>query len=140
MELIASTVNSLISKIAIFAALAVLMSTTLAQTAAIQRTVEADGHPMALWEKSVAQPRGHILLHHGRTWSSILDFDLQVSGVDLSLMDGFNNMGYSVWALDARGYGETPEIAVGDMPGGDHAALLETPRAKSIKSTTDFME
>ena len=43
MELIASTVNSLISKIAIFAALAVLMSTTLAQTAAIQRTVEADG-------------------------------------------------------------------------------------------------
>ena len=93
MELIASTVNSLISKIAIFAALAVLMSTTLAQTAAIQRTVEADGHPMALWEKSVVQPRGHILLHHGRTWSSILDFDLQVSGVDLSLMDGFNDMG-----------------------------------------------
>ena len=55
-------------------------------------------------------------------------------------MDGFNDMGYSIWALDARGYGETPEIAVGDMPGGDHAALLETPRAKSIKSTTDFME
>ena len=48
MELIASTVKSLISKIAIFAALAVLMSTTLAQTAAIQHTVEADGHPMAL--------------------------------------------------------------------------------------------
>ena len=105
MELIASTVKSLISKIAIFAALAVLMSTTLAQTAAIQRTVEADGHPMALWEKSVAQPRGYILLHHGRTWSSILDFDLQVSGVDLSLMDGFNDMGYSVWALDAMGCG-----------------------------------
>ena len=58
MELIASTVKSLISKIAIFAALAVQMSTTLAQTAAIQHTVEADGHPMALWEKSVAQPRG----------------------------------------------------------------------------------
>ena len=140
MELIASTVKSLISKIAIFAALAVLMSTTLAQTAAIQHTVEADGHPMALGEKSVAQPKGHIFLHHGRTWSSILDFDLQVSGVDLSLMDGFNDMGYSVWALDVRGYGETPEIAVGDMPGGDHAALLETPRAKLIKSITDFME
>ena len=55
-------------------------------------------------------------------------------------MDGFNNMGYSVWALDARGYGETPEIAVGDMPGGDHAALLETPRTKLVKSTIGFIE
>ena len=104
MELIASTVKSLISKIAIFAALAVLMSTTLAQTAAIQHTVEADGHPMALGEKSVAQPKGHIFLHHGRTWSSILDIDLQVSGVDLSLMDGFNDMGTAsghsmLWAV-----------------------------------------
>jgi hypothetical protein len=57
---------------------------------------------MALWEKSVAQPKGHILLHHGRTWSSIPDFDLQVSGEDLSLMEGFNDMGYSVWAIISR--------------------------------------
>ena len=68
MGLIASSVKSLISKITIFSALAVLMSTTLAETAAIQLTVEA--------------------------WS----------------------------------------------PGGDHAALLETPRAKLIKSTIDFIE
>jgi pimeloyl-ACP methyl ester carboxylesterase len=68
----------------------------------------ADGHPIAVWEKSVTNPKGHILLHHGRTWSSIPDFDLQVPGEDLSLMDGFNKMGYSAWAMDARGYGGTP--------------------------------
>jgi hypothetical protein len=78
------------------------MSATLAQTTAIQHSVDADGHPIALWEKSVAQPKGHILLHHGRTWSSIPDFDLQVSGEDLSLMEGFNDMGYSVWAIISR--------------------------------------
>jgi len=80
---------------------------------AVKHTVDADGHPMALWEKSVSQPKGHIILHHGRTWSSLPDFDLQVPGEELSLMDGFNAMGYSVWALDARGYGETPRDASG---------------------------
>ena len=78
-----------------------------------KHTVDADGHPMALWEKSVKNPKGQILLHHGRTWSSLPDFDLQVKGEDLSLMDGFNKMGYSVWALDARGYGATPRDATG---------------------------
>jgi pimeloyl-ACP methyl ester carboxylesterase len=28
-------------------------------------------------------------------------------------MDGFNDMGYSVWAMDARGYGETPRDNTG---------------------------
>ncbi|MDA0707520.1 MAG: alpha/beta fold hydrolase [Proteobacteria bacterium] len=79
----------------------------------IKHTIDADGHPMALWEKSIANPKGHIILHHGRTWSSLPDFDLQVEGEDLSLMDGFNEKGYSVWALDARGYGETPRDETG---------------------------
>jgi hypothetical protein len=102
MELKVSPLQSLNSKIVIFAALLLSMSGTLAQTTAIQHSVDADGHPIALWEKSVAQPKGHILLHHGRTWSSIPDFDLQVSGEDLSLMEGFNDMGYSVWAIISR--------------------------------------
>ena len=80
---------------------------------ATKHIILSDGHPMALWEKSVEKPKGHILLHHGRTWSSLPDFDLQVEGEDLSLMDGFNKMGYSVWALDARGYGATPRDSTG---------------------------
>ena len=80
---------------------------------ATKHTVMADGHPMALWEKSIDNAKGIILLHHGRTWSSLPDFDLQVEGEDLSLMDGFNQEGYTVWALDARGYGETPRDDTG---------------------------
>ena len=139
MELKVSPLKSLNSKIVIFAALLLSMSATLAQTTAIQHTVDADGHPMALWEKSVAQPKGHILLHHGRTWSSIPDFDLQVSGEDLSLMDGFNDMGYSVWALDARGYGETPRDSSGwntpDRAAQDLAIVLDWLRAKNGETT-----
>lgn len=80
---------------------------------ATKHIVMADGHPMAVWEKSIENPKGIILLHHGRTWSSLPDFDLQVEGEELSLMDGFNERGYSVWALDARGYGETRRDATG---------------------------
>ena len=58
---------------------------------------------MALWEKSVPEPKGHILLHHGRTWSSLPDFDLQVPGEELSLMAGFNTLGYSVWGAGCQG-------------------------------------
>jgi len=46
----------------------------------VKNTIMADGHPMALWEKTVDNPKGLILLHHGRTWSSLPDFDLQVDG------------------------------------------------------------
>ena len=94
----------------------------------VRHTVMADGHPIAVWEKSVANPKGQILLHHGRTWSSIPDFDLQVPGESLSLMDGFNEMGYSAWAMDARGYGATPRDSSGwttpDRAAKDMATVL----------------
>lgn len=95
----------------------------------VEHTVYSDDHPLALWEKSVTNPKGHIVLHHGRTWSSLPDFDLQVEGEDLSLMDGFNAAGYSVWALDARGYGGTPRDSSGwntpDKAAKDLATVLE---------------
>ena len=74
----------------------------------IKHTVAADGHPMALWEKSSSAASEAILLVHGRTWSAIPNFDLQVEGEDLSLMDGLVNAGYAVYAIDMRGYGDTP--------------------------------
>ncbi|MEH6587041.1 MAG: alpha/beta fold hydrolase [Halioglobus sp.] len=70
--------------------------------------VESNGHILTVWEKSPAKPRAQILLLHGRTWSSIPDFDLQVEGEDLSFMDGLVALGYRVYALDGRGYGATP--------------------------------
>jgi pimeloyl-ACP methyl ester carboxylesterase len=76
-------------------------------------TVQSDGHPMALWEKSPENPRGVVLLLHGRTWSGVPDFDLQVPGEDLSLMDGLVEKGWSTFALDQRGYGATPRDETG---------------------------
>lgn len=79
----------------------------------IQHTVLSDGHPIALWEKSNPAATASILLVHGRTWSAIPDFDLQVEGEELSLMDGLVEEGYSVFAIDLRGYGETPRDSTG---------------------------
>ena len=73
-----------------------------------RHTVIADGHPIALWEKSADGAKEAVLLVHGRTWSALPDFDLQVEGEDLSLMDGLVAEGYAVFAVDLRGYGKTP--------------------------------
>ena len=77
-------------------------------TAPTRYTVPSDGHPMAVWEKRPAQPRAAVLLLHGRTWSSLPDFDLHAPGENLSLMDDLVARGFAVYALDQRGYGATP--------------------------------
>jgi pimeloyl-ACP methyl ester carboxylesterase len=88
----------------------------------------AGGHPLALWEKRAPRPTRAIVLVHGRTWSSVPDFDLQVGGEQRSLMDALVAKGYAVYALDLRGYGATPRDASGwNTPKGaadDLAAAL----------------
>jgi pimeloyl-ACP methyl ester carboxylesterase len=76
-------------------------------------TVMADGHAMAVWARRPASPRGAILLVHGRTWSSRPDFDLQVPGMDRSVLASFAARGYAAYAVDLRGYGETARDASG---------------------------
>ena len=87
----------------------------------VRHTVAADGHPLAVWEKSAAGATEAILLVHGRTWSALPDFDLQGDGEDLSLMDGLVERGYAVFAVDLRGYGETPRDATGWVTPGRSA-------------------
>jgi pimeloyl-ACP methyl ester carboxylesterase len=76
-------------------------------------TVDSDGHPMAVWARIPEAAEAVVLLLHGRTWSSLPDFDLQVPGEELSLMSGLAAEGIATYALDARGYGETPRTEDG---------------------------
>jgi alpha-beta hydrolase superfamily lysophospholipase len=75
--------------------------------------VVVEGHHVAVWEKKPAQPRAVILLVHGRTWSSLPNFDLQVPGERRSFMDALADAGLDVLAVDLRGYGATPRDASG---------------------------
>lgn len=91
----------------------------------VRHTVDADdGHPLAVWEKSPALAEGVILLVHGRTWSGLPDFDLQVPGEDLSLMDGLVEEGFATYAVDMRGYGGTPRDDTGWLTPSRAAADL----------------
>ncbi len=84
-----------------------------APSALMQHTVSSDGHPITVWQKSAANAEEAVLLVHGRTWSALPDFDLQVVGEELSLMDGLVEHGYAVYAIDLRGYGKTPRDETG---------------------------
>lgn len=74
----------------------------------VKHDVVVDGHHLAVWEKKPAQPRAVIVLLHGRTWSSLPNFDLQVPGERRSFMDALVEAGLDVFAVDLRGYGSTP--------------------------------
>lgn len=105
------------------------LAQVLPETTATRHTIDSDGHPLAVWAKRPAEPRGIVVLVHGRTWSSLPDFDLQVPGESLSLMDGLAEAGYATYAVDLRGYGGTPRDATGwltpDRAAADVAQVLE---------------
>jgi len=100
----------------------------------VRHTVDSDGHPMAVWEKGAPEPRAVILLVHGRTWSTVPDFDLQLAGEDLSLMDGLVALDFATYGVDLRGYGATPRDGSGwntpDRAAADVANTLEWIRAR----------
>jgi pimeloyl-ACP methyl ester carboxylesterase len=87
--------------------------------------VRSDGHPMAVWARRPASPKGVVLLLHGRTWSSLPDFDLEVPGLERSVMASLAARGFAAYAMDRRGYGATPRDSTGWL----------TPR----RSATDVM-
>lgn len=81
-------------------------------------TVKADdGHDLRLWAllpPGDARDHRSIVLVHGRTWSSLPDFDLRVGDdPSLSLMHALANQGFATYALDLRGYGGTTRDASG---------------------------
>ena len=116
--------------------LPLLLATTLmAASPAKQHTVTVDGHPFALFEKRADAADKTIVLLHGRTWSSLPDFDLVSENEDLSLMNALVAAGFAVYALDMRGYGKTPRDASGwlspNKAARDLAGVLRWVKANS---------
>ncbi len=107
-------------------------SAEVTRPAATRHEVAVDGHPIAVWEKRPGSARplaGVFVLVHGRTWSGLPDFDLQVPGERRSLMDALVERGYATYAVDLRGYGGTPRDDTGwltpDRAARDLAGVLE---------------
>ena len=96
----------------------------------IHRVEADDGHRLRVIEKSAPSPTGTLVLVHGRTWSSIPNFDLPVPRA--SLMDRWAQLGLRVLAIDMRGYGGTKRDASGvltpDRAAADVAAVLRWAR------------
>lgn len=90
-----------------------LVTPVSAQTEPTRLTVVADGHPLAVWARVPAAPRAALILVHGRTWSSRPDFDLQVPGLQRSVMRSLAAQGIAAYAVDLRGYGGTPRDSTG---------------------------
>jgi pimeloyl-ACP methyl ester carboxylesterase len=112
-----------------------LLSVVLAAQSAAPRTaikhdvVVDDGHHITVWQRKGAQPRAtKVLLIHGRTWSSLPNFDLRVAGEERSFMDALGGAGLDVFAVDLRGYGATPRDPSGfltpDRAVADVAAVV----------------
>jgi alpha-beta hydrolase superfamily lysophospholipase len=78
-----------------------------------QHIVRVDGHPLTVWARQPPVPRAVVLLIHGRTWSSLPDFDLDVPRLQRSVLASLVSRGLAAYALDLRGYGATPRDATG---------------------------
>lgn len=76
-------------------------------------TVTVDGHPVRVWARRPAKAQGAVLFVHGRTWSARPNFDLHTPSGSMSILQAFADRGYAAYAVDLRGYGETPRDATG---------------------------
>lgn len=102
------------------ALIAAAVATVRTQTAARpdQHIVRVDGHPLTVWARQPPVPRAAVLLIHGRTWSSLPDFDLEVPRLQRSVLTSFVARGLAAYAVDLRGYGATPRDATGWLTPG----------------------
>jgi pimeloyl-ACP methyl ester carboxylesterase len=111
-----------------------LAFTAQAQKPPDRNTVLSSGHPLAVWSRAPATPRAALVLVHGRTWSSRPDFDLQVPGLQRSVLTSLAAQGIAAYAVDLRGYGDTPrdktEFLTPKVAAQDVAAVLQWAAAR----------
>ena len=97
----------------LFAIACLLVTASKAVAVPEQLTIVVEDHPITVWANEVPNAAATMVLLHGRTWSSLPNFDLQVENEDLSFMQILGRSGISSYAVDARGYGSTPRDATG---------------------------
>ena len=90
----------------------------------ISHKVEINGHTFAVYEKKADNPTDIILFVHGRTISSLPNFNLQIESKNVSVMDAFVAKGFIVYAIDLRGFGIRQEMISGGLPQTKHQAML----------------
>lgn len=99
-----------------------------------RNTVVSDGHALAVWSRAPSTPRAVLVLVHGRTWSSRPDFDLQVPGLQRSVLTSLAAQGIAAYAVDLRGYGDTPrdktEFLTPRVAAQDVAAVVQWAAAR----------
>jgi len=106
-----------IRALAILAAIQLCLSPAFAANEPDHHIVKVGDQPLSVWSRRAVKPVRAILLVHGRTWSALPDFDLQVPQKNRSIMQALVKLGYAVYAIDLRGYGATPRNANGwDTP------------------------
>ena len=74
----------------------------------ISHKLKINDHTFAVYEKKADSPSDIILFVHGRTISSLPNFNLQIESKNVSVMDAFVAKGFTVYAIDLRGFGNTP--------------------------------
>ena len=83
------------------------------RTLLISHKVKINDHTFAVYEKNADNPTDIILFVHGRTISSLPNFNLQIESKNVSLMDAFVAKGFTVYTIDLRGFGNTPRDDTG---------------------------
>ena len=130
------------------AAVAAVLSLAAAQPAArppAKHEVVVEGHRVAVWQRlpapAAAAPK--VLLIHGRTWSSLPNFDLRVPGEERSLMEALGAAGLDVFAVDLRGYGATPRDPSGfltpDRAVADVAAVVAWMQQQETRKSNTYL-
>jgi len=99
--------------LALLGCFTLLLAAASVGAAPVSHEVRVGEQPVRVWEKGAPAMSNRILLLHGLTWSTLPNFDLQVPGESLSLMDGLVVRGIRAFGMDQRGYGETPRDASG---------------------------
>ena len=71
-------------------------------------SVAAASGTLAVWSRRASQPRGVVVLVHGRTWSARTAFDFEPHAGSRSLLKALAAAGFTSYAVDLPGYGQTP--------------------------------